>query len=131
MSVEDLEFLDIMDKSFEKDNEGSWVAPLSFRKQRPRLANNKMQAIKRAKTLIPSLNNYPIKKQHFITFMQWIFDNVHADLAPALGKDEECWYLPIFGVYHPKKPGKVRGCLTHQRNIMASLLMMSSYQGQT
>ncbi len=23
-------------------------------------------------------------------------------------EDEECWYLPIFGVYHPQKPGQIR-----------------------
>ena len=32
----------------------------------------------------------------------------HAELAPTLKTNEEHWYLPIFGVYHPKKPTKLR-----------------------
>ena len=23
--------------------------------------------------------------------------------------DGECWYLPLFGLYHPKKPNQIRG----------------------
>ena len=41
--------------------------------------------------------------------MKKVIDNGHAELAPPLKKDEECWYLPIFGVYHPKKPDQIRG----------------------
>lgn len=26
-----------------------------------------------------------------------------------LKKKQECWYLPLFGVYHPKKPDQMRG----------------------
>ncbi|VDI30798.1 Hypothetical predicted protein [Mytilus galloprovincialis] len=41
--------------------------------------------------------------------MSKILDNNHAELAPPLGEHEECWYLPLFGVYHPKKPDQIRG----------------------
>ncbi len=34
--------------------------------------------------------------------------NKHAELAPPLQPEEECWYLPKFGVYHPMKPGKIK-----------------------
>lgn len=41
--------------------------------------------------------------------MQKIFQNGHAEEAPPLEPEEECWYLPIFGVYHPKKNlGQIR-----------------------
>ena len=41
--------------------------------------------------------------------MQKIFDLGHAEVVPAenLKSDEPCWYLPHFGIYHPKKPDKV------------------------
>ncbi|GAA6084830.1 uncharacterized protein LOC113098256, partial [Tachysurus ichikawai] len=45
---------------------------------------------------------------HFVEFMRNMFINKHAEIAPPLQPDEECWYLPIFGVYHPLKPGKIR-----------------------
>lgn len=47
-------------------------------------------------------------KEHFVDFMQKIFDNEQAEPAPPLKPGEECWFLPIFGVYHPQKPGKIR-----------------------
>lgn len=37
-----------------------------------------------------------------------IFENGHAEIAPTLKDSEECWYLLIFGVYNPKKPGQIR-----------------------
>lgn len=40
--------------------------------------------------------------------MQKIFDSNQAELAPPLKENQECWYLPTFGVYHPKKPDQIR-----------------------
>lgn len=47
-------------------------------------------------------------KDSFFTIMKKIFENGHAEFAPTLKDSEECWYLPIFGVYHPKKPDQIR-----------------------
>ena len=41
--------------------------------------------------------------------MAKILDNHHAEVAPPLAANEECWYLPLFGVYHPRKPDQIRG----------------------
>jgi hypothetical protein len=37
-----------------------------------------------------------------------LFDRGHAEKAPVLRDDAERWYLQMFGVYHPKKPGSIR-----------------------
>ena len=37
-----------------------------------------------------------------------IFSSGAAEEAPSISDGRECWYIPIFGVTHPKKPGKVR-----------------------
>ena len=37
-----------------------------------------------------------------------MLDNGHAEKAPNLRDDEEFWFLPIFSVYHPRKPGQAR-----------------------
>ncbi|XP_053367622.1 uncharacterized protein LOC128541295 [Clarias gariepinus] len=42
-------------------------------------------------------------KEHFFKFMQTMFDSDQAELAPIMEPQHECWYLPIFGVYHQKK----------------------------
>lgn len=51
-------------------------------------------------------------KQHFFTFMGKVFSNNHAEEAPPLLEGEECWYLPLFEVYHPKNPGTYEWFLT-------------------
>lgn len=32
----------------------------------------------------------------------------HAELAPPPEDGKKTWYLPIFGVYHPRKPKRIR-----------------------
>lgn len=34
--------------------------------------------------------------------------NSHVEIAPPIDDNTECWYLSIFGVYHPQKPGQIR-----------------------
>ena len=58
--------------------------------------------------LASSLQRDPTKRAHFVTFMQQILDAGYAEPASPLQVEEECWYLPIFGVHHPKKPSKIR-----------------------
>ncbi|XP_062581855.1 uncharacterized protein LOC134243624 [Saccostrea cucullata] len=105
LSIEDKQFIRVMEKSLHKDTEGNWVAPLPFRENHPPLPNNRLQTLNRAKNLHASLSKDPVKLQHMVTFMQRVFESKHAEVAPPLTSNEECWYLPIFGVYHPQKPG--------------------------
>lgn len=50
-----------------------------------------------------------MKREHHVTFMKGNLKNDHAELTPPIKDDEEVWYLPLFGVYHPKKKDKIRG----------------------
>ncbi|KAK3506463.1 hypothetical protein QTP70_000932 [Hemibagrus guttatus] len=108
LSIEDRRFLDIMDREMFMDESNSWVAPLPFRTPRQRLPNNRDQALTRLSSLLRTLKKKPEMKSHFVTFMQNIFDRDHAEVAPPLREGQECWYLPIFGVYHPQKPSQIR-----------------------
>ncbi|XP_069138180.1 uncharacterized protein [Argopecten irradians] len=105
LSQEDQKFIDIMEDGFFMSPEGKWSAPLPFRQGRIRLDNNRMQAVQRTETLP---ERYPIKQEKFCSFMEDMFTKGHAEIAPPIQEGEECRYLPIFPVYHPQKPGKVR-----------------------
>ena len=107
-SMEDLAFLRIMEKELQQDESNSWVAPLPFRSPRQRLPNNRQQASNRLTALTRTLRKHPERRDHFIEFMNKLFENGHAEVAPPLRPNEECWYLPHFGVYHPQKPGQIR-----------------------
>ena len=41
--------------------------------------------------------------------MKEILDSGHAETVPPLKENTDCWYLPLFGVHHPKKPTQIRG----------------------
>jgi hypothetical protein len=108
MSVDDREFLQIMHGNLQKDSNGNWIAPLPFRQPRLKLPNNRPLALRRAKALDINLQKNPTKKEHFLKFMDGILEHGHAEIAPPLSEEEECWFLPIFGIYHPKKPDQLR-----------------------
>ncbi|KAF3699655.1 hypothetical protein EXN66_Car015342 [Channa argus] len=127
ISVDEKVFLDILDKEMFVNEANSWTAPLPFRSPRHRLPNNRDQAVKHFTTLCRMLNKRPEMNQHFFAFMKKIFDLGHAEPAPPLNKEKECWYLPIFGVYHPRKPGQIRvvfdSSATHEGISLNSVLL--------
>ncbi len=108
LSVEDKVFLDIMNEEVFLDEDNHWVAPLPFRSPRIQLPNNREQAKQRIMSLQRTLSKKQNMKTHFFYFMQKVIEDKQAELAPPLQSGEEYWYLPIFGVYHPHKPDKIR-----------------------
>ncbi len=107
LSMEDRAFLEMMDSDVFQDSANSWVAPLHFRSPRSRLPNNRDQALKRLTSLRKTLDKKIEIKHQFIEFMQKKNDNDHAEHAPPIDNEEEYWYLPMFGVYHPQKTDQI------------------------
>lgn len=107
-SIEDQQFETIMEAGLVKNNQGNWEAPLPFKPDRPLIPNNRELALKRAKSLEVSLMRDKTKQEHFLTFMSNILDKGFAEEVPPLPATKECWYLPIFGIYHPRKPSQIR-----------------------
>ncbi|XP_056006690.1 uncharacterized protein LOC130050517 [Ostrea edulis] len=97
-----------MENNIYRNENGQWVAPLPFRESRPILGDNRHMAGRRANLLDLNLKKNPKKCEHAVAFMKRIFDAGHAELAPPLKYKEEFWYLPIFSVYHSKKPDQIR-----------------------
>ncbi|XP_039870639.1 uncharacterized protein LOC120723317 [Simochromis diagramma] len=108
LSVEDKDFIDIMEKEVYQNECNSWVAPLPFRSPRPELPSNREQAFKRLQSLRKTLDRNPEMKRQYIEFIQNMLDNDHAEVAPPLDSNKEHWYLTSFGVYHPQKPNQLR-----------------------
>lgn len=108
LSIEDRKFLHIMDAGFQRTSDGKWQAPLPFRHCRPVLPDNRSLALRRARSLDISLRCNHLKYEQVKEFMERLLVNQHAELAPELPMSVERWYLPMFAVYHPKKPDSVR-----------------------
>lgn len=64
--------------------------------------------MKHLMSLKHNLEKKPEMRDHFLSFMDKMLQNGHAELSPPLSENEERWYLPTFGVYHPKKLKKIR-----------------------
>ncbi|KAJ8031579.1 hypothetical protein HOLleu_24812 [Holothuria leucospilota] len=112
-SLDDLEFMEIMSKELVKDPAGNWCSPLPFRSNRRKLPNNRPQAETRMNTLSKALARDELKKEHYFEFMGKILDKNLAERVADECTDtsmemKEVWYLPHFGVYHPRKPDKLR-----------------------
>ena len=124
LSTEDRHFIELMNREFKRDVHGKWTAPLPFCSNRSVLPNNHSQAMRRAMILDSSLKKNPTKLGHALEFMKNIFDRNHAEVAPPLKPNEECWYLPIFGVCHPLKPEKI--CMVFDSSACFQDLFLNS-----
>lgn len=80
-----------MRAEFGRDVKNNWTAPLPFRSPRPRLPNNRGQALSCLRSLQRALNKSPEMKEQFVSFMEELFENKHAEEAPPLKEKEECW----------------------------------------
>ncbi|XP_043232467.1 uncharacterized protein LOC122386858 [Amphibalanus amphitrite] len=109
-SVEDRLFLKKMTEGTRQREDGHFEMPLPL-KEDVRLPNNKAVAMQRLKGLKSKLVRNEAFRRDYTTFMEATVANGHAEKVPEgqLRLDNgRVWYLPHHGVYHPKKPGKIR-----------------------
>ena len=87
--------------------------PLPFRSPNVVMPNNRSYAAKRLNGLLRTLKRKPQMPKDYVEFMGKILDKGHAvrvppEEIPAGEGNGNVWYLPHFGVYHPKKPDQIR-----------------------
>ena len=109
MSQNEKQFIRILTNNIKQDCKGNYSMPLPF-KSRPLLPSNKHMALNRFNTLRKKLNQNPKYCKDYVAFMNAILEAGDAEIVPAKEnhKPGEVWYIPHFGVYHPKKPDKIR-----------------------
>lgn len=59
--------------------------------------------------------------------MLGILDCGQAEKVPPITEERECWYLPIFGVYHPRKPNQLRAVFDSSAKYRGILLNDTLY----
>ena len=113
LSIEDRKFMEIMDKGIHKNKLGNWEMPLPFRSQNVSIPNNRNYALKRLNGLLRTFKRKPQMEKDYVEFMSKMLDKGHAvpvpdeEISPSENSGRK-WYLPHFGVYHPKKPEQIR-----------------------
>ncbi|XP_071803595.1 uncharacterized protein [Asterias amurensis] len=107
VSQEDLQFLHILESSITQLKDGHLQMPLPFR-SRPCLPINKAQPSLRLSHLKRKFERDKKYKDDYVSFVQDVIANGDAEEAQSDVKEGEVWYIPHHGVYHPKKPNKIR-----------------------
>ena len=85
--------------------------PLPFKHQNPHLHNNKSLALHRLNQLKRRLKSDSNYATGYAIFMQDIIEKGYAEKIPdneSHPQEGSINYIPHHGVYHPKKPGKLR-----------------------
>ncbi|XP_064632518.1 uncharacterized protein LOC135490878 [Lineus longissimus] len=110
LSQDDRQFMNILREGVVMGKDGHYEMPLPFKGMEPILPDNKPMALKRLnhlKSRFKRDHNYWIQ---YKDYMSNVIKNEVAEMVPDEEIDEKGkeWYIPHFGVYHPKKPKKIR-----------------------
>lgn len=109
-SQEDKRFIQHVDKSIQFQN-GHYEIGLPFRDVNLKMPSNRDQVKQRLKGIKNRMQKDSKFKEHYESFMTGIIMKGFAEVVPKeeLNRnDGRVWYIPHFGVYHSKKPDKLR-----------------------
>ena len=108
LSIDDRRFLQQM-KEAQQRNDGHFILPLPLKKE-VKFLNNKQLALDRLQGLKKRLKKSAEYKRDYTLFMQDMIKKGYAERVPENEESdsEGIWYIPHNGVYHPKKPNKIR-----------------------
>ena len=123
LSQQDRKFLAIMEQGIHLCEDGHYELPLPLRESSTNLPNNREVAVRRLYQLKKRFTTDQKYRDDYTTFMSNVIKNGYAEKVPPkngsqkeeagtsntsqLG-NEQIWYIPHHGVYHPKKPNKIR-----------------------
>ncbi|XP_034382324.1 uncharacterized protein LOC117726257 [Cyclopterus lumpus] len=107
VSQDDITFLKRLDESIRKNIHGHYEMPLPF-KSRPILPDNKASVMIRLNHLKRKLQRDERYKEHYVKFMEDVIKKGDAEQIVDGGSEGERWYIPHHGVYHARKPDKLR-----------------------
>ena len=91
--------------------EGHYAIPLPFRQSEAKLPNNRQQALKRALWQRKKMLQSERYRNDYVAFITEMIDKGYAEKVPRESLQivsGKAWYIPHHGVYHPKKPEKIR-----------------------
>lgn len=107
VSQKDLRFLAIMSSSVRQDADGHISMPLPL-ESRPEFPDSRHMAKRRLELLKRKFDRDPVYKMQYQAFMSELLKLGHAERVEQNDCNSHKWYIPHFGVFHPKKPDRIR-----------------------
>lgn len=111
LSVEDRRFLKIVREGIHQLEDDHYEMPLPLKSENVELPSSKELALSRLTKLRRRLNSDDQFRKDYSSFMEDIIASGYAERVPVdevSSKNKQVWYIPHHGVYHKKKPGKIR-----------------------
>ena len=112
LSQEDRKFLAIVESGIQHREDGHYELPLPLKVPAPALPNNREVALRRLNQLKRRFKTDNRYKDDYTVFMEKVLSNGFAEEVPPVeveaSNEGKVWYIPHHGVYHPKKPSKIR-----------------------
>ena len=108
---DDRTFMSKVSKGIHQRYDGHYEMPLPFKQESVALPDNKEVALNRLSKLKGRLKTDSKYRKDYLAFMSNLIECGHAESVPAEEvetKNGQVWYIPHHGVYHPKKPDKIR-----------------------
>ena len=122
LSYEDKMFMNKMKEGVHQLEDGHYELPLPLKDDNVKLPNNKMLAQQRLNKLKVKLEKDNQHRSDYKMFIDDMITKGYAEVVPTrdlVRNDGKVWYIPHHGVYHPKKPNKLRvvfDCSANYRN---------------
>ncbi|XP_038158088.1 uncharacterized protein LOC119794558 [Cyprinodon tularosa] len=107
VSQEDLGFLEKLKEGIRQNEQGHYEMPLPFR-HRPHLPDNRKLAEIRLSHLRKKFYRDEKYKRDYTLYIKESIERGEVEEVQTDGIPGERWYIPHHGIYHPKKPGKLR-----------------------
>ena len=109
-SVEDEKFLHIMETGIKKTSDNHYEMPLPLKSEKTTLPNNRQLAVKRWSQLSARFRRNGKFLEDYRVFMRDVITDCAEQVPPDQlnGQEGRVNYVPHTGVYHPKKPDKIR-----------------------
>lgn len=130
MSVEDKQFMSIMESSKELRN-GHYYLPLPFKESDGMMPHNYQQARQRVMSLKRKFEKNKPYHEEYTTFLDGVIEKGHAELVPLEELEKtsgKVWYIPHHGVHHPKK-GSLRVVFDCSASFQGTSLNSKLIQG--
>ena len=111
ISQDNRRFMLKMEQGIPQREDGHYEMPLPFREEAPKLPNNKPLALHRLTKLKTRLERDEQYSRDYVSFMNDLISKGYAERIPEQESSKDngrVWYIPHHGVYHPKKPTKMR-----------------------
>ena len=132
MSRDDLQFMNIIETSVRRTADNHYEIALPVRDPALTMPYNRVQAVRRMAHLKQRFRKDSRFCEDYTNFVTEIIQKGYARKVPEAKlnrNDGRVWYLPHHGVYHPKKPEKIRVVYDCSAEYQGTSLNKQLYQG--